>query len=118
MSSSERMAGSNISVYELPGGQSFAEVQKPFGDNIYCALVNLRGEYPGSNQMAHDIGRREFLYLFEGEVKVTINGSDSLLQTDSGIMVEDGDYYRIKGRGEMVVFVEDKEGGTTKIEDL
>jgi hypothetical protein len=107
-----------IKTYQLPGNESSAEVHKPFGNKHYYALVRIDGRYPGANQIAHDIGRREHIHLLKGEVQVTVNTVAHLLQVGTTRMIEDGDYYQLTGKGKMVVFVEDKKGGATQIEEL
>lgn len=104
--------------YELPGGQSSAEVHKPFGNNHYYALVDLNGHYPQADKIAHNVGRREYMHLLKGEVDLTINNEHHLLQPNSTKLVDDGDYYYIDGKGKIMVFVEDKDGGITEIKDL
>ena len=94
------------------------EVHQPFGNNHYYALVDLNGRYPELGKIAHDIGRREYMQLLEGRVELTINNVRQVLQPKLSRLVDDGDYYFIEGRGIVMVFVEDQEGGTTQVEDL
>ena len=105
-------------TYELPGGQAQVEVHKPFGDRLYYAVVNLDGHYPQRDKIAHNVGRREYMHLLSGEVKLTVNGEPHSLMPRLTKLVEDGDRYYIDGKGIIMVLVEDKEGGTTQIEDL
>jgi hypothetical protein len=104
-------------AYVLPGGGT-VEVHKPFGNEYYYAFVKLSGQYPQAGQIARDIGRREYVQLLEGKVTLTVNGEDNSLESGATQLIKDGDAYRLSGDGELMVFVEDQEGGTTQIEDL
>lgn len=103
-------------IYDLPGTK--VEVHQPFGSTYYYAIANIYDCYPEPGKIAHDIGRREYMHLLEGDVTLTLNNASYVLKQGLARLVDDGDYYFIEGKGKLMVFVEDQEKGTTQIEDL
>jgi quercetin dioxygenase-like cupin family protein len=100
--------------YILDGGGKVV-VHKPFGEEVYSAVVAMDGEYPGSGLIAHDEGRAEFIYVLDGAFEVKINGELHLVKCGENILIEDGDSYSISGNGRCMVLVHDQPGGETKI---
>jgi glyoxylate utilization-related uncharacterized protein len=100
--------------YSLPG--LLVEVHKPFGDTHYYALLTLKGMYPGENRIARNAGRREYVYLLEGEATLTVNGTSHILRPKMHQLLKDGDRYSLQGEGQILVFVEDQINGSTVIE--
>lgn len=103
-----------IQKYDLDGG-SVVEVHKPFGNEFYFAVATLDGVYPEEGKIAKDNGRIEYLFGLEGEITVTHNGEKKVLQVGESLLINDGDTYKIEGKGKTLVFVKDSEGGTTEI---
>lgn len=103
-------------IYKLPGAD--VEVHKPFGNEYYYALVKLDGRYPEPGQIAHDIGRQEYIQLLEGNAELTVNDIQYVLQPMLGRLINDGDFYFLQGKADLMVFVEDKINGSTQIENI
>lgn len=111
--SSERtILGKN---YVLDGGSTVV-VHKPFGNEYYSAVVNMKGEYPGPGTIAHDIGRSEFIYVLDGSLNIKVNNDMFTVKAGENILINDGDYYYISGEGRAMVVVHDLPGGTTATE--
>lgn len=103
-------------VCNLPG--ALIDVHQPFGEQHYYALAYVDGRYPEQGKIAHDINRREYMELLDGDIRLTVNDVNHIMRLRSAILVDTGDYYFIEGKGRMMVFVEDQNDATTQIEDL
>ncbi len=104
-------------IYELSGGGEVS-VYKPFGQNLYFALVTQHGRYPESGKIGKNVGRSEFSIVLEGKFKYCINGESTNLEKDQSVMVPDGAAYWIEGSGRILVMIDDKANGQTLIEDI
>lgn len=105
----------SINTYQLEN-DSLVEVHKVFGNRYYLAIVTIDGRYPEDNKVAHDIKRSEYIYIIEGEILVSLNGIEYTMKQGESRLIKDGDYYWIKGKGKVLVFVHDKQGGVSNIE--
>lgn len=106
---------SPISIYELSGGGSVS-VLKPFSAENYSAIVRMKGRYPDVGHVARNQDRDEFIYIVEGEVKIVLNGEQSVLSAGESISLPDGSSYTIEGETVSLVMVCDQKGGGTVIE--
>lgn len=103
-------------TYQLPGVT--VEVHQPAGNSHYFANLEVDGNYPGDGKIAHNVGRKESLHWLEGIGKLILNNETHTLDRRTRITMNDGDFYILEGQGRAIVFVKDKQGGTTVIEDM
>lgn len=101
-------------VYMLDGGAE-CTVLKPFGKDVYAAVVSMDGVYPVVGKKAHNTGRIEYIYILDGSCICTLNGHDHVLKKGDDLTIEDGDTYVIQGTVRSLVIVKDSPGGGTQI---
>lgn len=107
-----------VQKYDLPGGDK-VEVHQPFGQEIYFAIADMKGNnYPGEGKKAHNKGRTEYMLMLEGTMELTLNGETRTVTPGEVVIVNDGDDYSIVGEGRSLVFVKDEQGenpGATQV---
>lgn len=99
-------------VYTLSGGGT-VEVHTPFGNAYYLAVVIQDGRYPEKGKIARNKGRQEYSVILEGEFCYRVGGEPKTLGVNDSILVPADVDYTLDGRGKILVFVHDEEGGTT-----
>ncbi|HVZ66965.1 MAG TPA: hypothetical protein VG917_01765 [Patescibacteria group bacterium] len=110
------MAEYEHTTYDLPGAK--VNLHKKPDNNHYYAEVELDGNYPGVNLVAHNVYRKETLHWITGKAQLTINGKVRQLNERTKAVMNDGDLYTLTGKGQAIVFVKDQPGGKTLIEEI
>jgi hypothetical protein len=104
-----------VQTYALSGGGKVT-VYKPFNATSYFAIVEQDGMYPEAGHLAVNKGRREYSVILDGTFVYEVKGKSIPLSKGEQLLVGEGQPYRITGKGRVMVFVEDEEGGATLIQ--
>src|SRR5689334_21081936 len=104
-----------IHTYILNGGGE-VDVHKVFNKQHYIAVVDLQGRYPEKGHFAKDKGRKEYVVLIEGRVKLQINDTTESMKIRKGYLIRNNDIYHLNGKGKILVFVDDGKKLTGKTE--